>query len=425
MAKQEYFFILGRTPVLSLAEILSVLSLKNLKTEITLVSAEVAVLSIEGEFDASSLINQLGGTVKVGKVIQSADIESEEKSFWDIFSSGNLLRHYLPEREGKMHIGISIYDGGAEKIYRDNLEKILKELNVTVKENLGNAGKKAGFVQIKERYLSSVSVAKNELLKKGAEIVLIASPGKISAGKTLAVQEFGSFSFRDFYRPMKDKRSGIMPPKLARMMINLSSANPEGRFLDPFCGSGTVLSEAAMLGIKNIIGTDISEKAVSDSQKNLDWLFANFRKLTRDNFKIEIYQNDIRTLSGKIPPHTVDTVVTEPYLGPPLFKKPDFNAVRNIFSQLQPLYLQAFEELAKILKPGGSLIIIFPAFEENGNFRFMEILSRIKSLGFEKQEFFPENVQRRFSINLTPRGTILYGGKDQFVYREILRFKKV
>ncbi len=55
-------------------------------------------------------------------------------------------------------------------------------------------------------------------------------------------------------------------PKLLRAMINLSGARRE--VLDPFCGSGGLLIEAALMGLK-VTGVDIDQKMLLRARKNL------------------------------------------------------------------------------------------------------------------------------------------------------------
>jgi tRNA G10 N-methylase Trm11 len=59
---------------------------------------------------------------------------------------------------------------------------------------------------------------------------------------------------------------GMLPPKLARMMINLTKNNTA--IYDPFCGLGTVLIEALHMGRIHILASDISEAMVSATEKN-------------------------------------------------------------------------------------------------------------------------------------------------------------
>ena len=57
-------------------------------------------------------------------------------------------------------------------------------------------------------------------------------------------------------------------PKLARAMVNLTGAKRGEVILDPFCGSGGILIEAGLMGMKTI-GYDINKKMVWKSMVNL------------------------------------------------------------------------------------------------------------------------------------------------------------
>ena len=70
------------------------------------------------------------------------------------------------------------------------------------------------------------------------------------------------------YRPFQSPIS--IEPKYARAMINLSEAKAGERFGDPFCGTGGILIEAALVGLYPI-GGDISSKVVSGAKKNLEF----------------------------------------------------------------------------------------------------------------------------------------------------------
>lgn len=440
---KQYFFILGRNAPLSLAEITSVLSHLHINYLVKNLSQEVVILETEGVLESLDLMDTLGGTIKLGEVINKVNLDEDELQFENIFSAKNLLANFLSKKEGKLHIGISIYSAGCPNQYISRLFTKLKYLNTLVKENLREKGLRAGFVKVKERSLSSVSVFKNQLIERGVEIVLILTNEKILVGKTLAVQEFEEFSFRDIYRPKKDKRSGIMPPKLARIMINLAEIEKKDVLLDPFCGSGTILQEGVVMGYKNIIGSDISGKAISDTRQNLNWLFRYLktprlwrgggenRELVDLSCNIKLWEIDVRFLDKKIPVNSVDAIVTEPYLGPPLYKKPDTEGIKKTLLELEKLYQQAFSQFFKILKPGGKVVIIFPVFERPYNlkkatqtFKFLDILDKIKKMGFSQKEFFHKDLQNKFSLSTNNRNSIIYGNTSQFVKREILIFQK-
>ncbi|MFA6422798.1 MAG: hypothetical protein WCV92_05385, partial [Candidatus Buchananbacteria bacterium] len=64
----KYFFILGKTPVLSIAEITSLFARDQVEFELVECSAEVLIVETKKELDADYLMAQLGGTVKLGIV---------------------------------------------------------------------------------------------------------------------------------------------------------------------------------------------------------------------------------------------------------------------------------------------------------------------------------------------------------------------
>ena len=70
--------------------------------------------------------------------------------------------------------------------------------------------------------LASVVVTKNLLLEKGAEICIIGGKEKVYTAKTLVVQDFEDYGRRDYQRPVRDEQQGMIPPKVAQIMLNLS-----------------------------------------------------------------------------------------------------------------------------------------------------------------------------------------------------------
>ena len=83
-------------------------------------------------------------------------------------------------------------------------------------------------------------------------------------------------SQRPFFHP------SALSPKLARCMINLARVKQNVRLVDPFCGTGSILIEAGLIGCE-IIGSDVNPKMVRGSQKNLDFFhIPNYTVLVAD-----------------------------------------------------------------------------------------------------------------------------------------------
>jgi tRNA (guanine10-N2)-dimethyltransferase len=60
-----------------------------------------------------------------------------------------------------------------------------------------------------------------------------------------------------------------MPSKLARCMVNLARAKGSEMVLDPFCGTGSVMVEAALVGCRTL-GFDVQRRMILGCRKNLN-----------------------------------------------------------------------------------------------------------------------------------------------------------
>ncbi|MCX6743572.1 MAG: hypothetical protein NT116_05025, partial [Candidatus Parcubacteria bacterium] len=219
----KYFFVLGKNPVLSKAEIEAVLQISDIRYQISEFSGNVLILEIEKKLDVSWLNNCLGGTVKIGKILDKiSNLENFKDRFFDLIKFGN----------GKVYFGFSLYSLDPN-IHLKHLAKKLTPVAMEIKRKLREEKNiNSRYVVSKELELSSVIVKKNKLLQNGAEICFLikekpsfakASEGKeILVGQTLAVQPFEEFGSRDYGRPSRDDVSGMIPPKLARIMVNLA-----------------------------------------------------------------------------------------------------------------------------------------------------------------------------------------------------------
>ena len=242
-----------------------------------------------------------------------------------------------------------------------------------IKKELRGLGISSRLVVSREKSLSAVIVKKEKVIDFIITEKII--------GKTCAVQEFEEYSKRDYKRPRSDARSGMLPPKLARIMVNLAGNNRDKIILDPFCGSATLLMEAMTVGYNKIIGSDLSKKAVEDSKLNMDWLAS---ELKLDNPNYQIYNIDVKNISQKLDSSSIDVISTEPYLGPPISGNEDEKQITGIKKDLEKLYISSFTEFKKILKPKGKIVIVFPSWHINNKIYKLDIEKNIYQLGFKR-----------------------------------------
>jgi tRNA G10 N-methylase Trm11 len=385
---KKYFFVLGSNIELSLAELKSLFPKKEWS-----LYKNILIADFEDELEVKNLIQVLGGTIKIGEIINQTSM-ANRKALSQMTKKALEESALLSGKERKFNFGFSFY--GEEKIFGNFFK-----LGLAVKNTLKEKSISSRMVTSKEKSLSSVVVEQNKLIEDGLEVCFITSKKRVFIGKTLFVQDFKGLSKRDFGRPKRDDHSGMIPPKLAQIMINLARRNDfytDKKILDPFCGSGTILMEALLMGFKNVIGSDISEKAILYSRENIDWLISDFKKdIKKDSIKT--FESDALKLEESMEGELVDYIVCEPYLGPQRGYK-DFN---EVVLELKDLYTKALLVFYKILKEGGRVVMIWPQFRAEGKTWMVR-----PEIGK-----FNEDGKK-----------IVYGREDQKVWREIVTLIK-
>lgn len=390
----KYIFILGSNPGLSLAEILSIFNIRKYT-----LFAEALLVESDVEIDIKRAIDKLGGTIKIAEYKTELEYKDLKEKLADL-----VYKEALNRDKGKFNFAMSLY-GSVNINYKD--------LAIGVKNILRNKAVPSRWVkaQGKLKSLSSASVYHNKLLdKNGVELLVIANDKTVIIAKTIKVQNFINYSKRDYGRPERDSLSGMIPPKLAKMMINLAGVKSGDKILDPFCGSGTIINEALLLGLKNIYAFDISKKAIEDTNNNLKWLKKEF---SQDISKVKIKELDVRKISQHLSLNSIDAVCTEPYLGPQRGKI----EAKAVKSELDKLYSEALEELYKVLKPKAKIVMIWPMFFPEKSPLYLD--PSIK--GYKKISY-----KHLINLNLlNKRQNLFYGRPGQRLWRELVVLEKV
>ncbi len=393
----KYFFVLGTNAALSIAELAAVLDLKDARV----LAADFLVWETKIEINAANLIKNLGGTIKIGEIKESLPAGDESKLHKALANFARVKKYQ--SQEGKFNFGFSDYGK-----YQFNK----KDLGLKLKKYFSEEKISSRFVISREKTLSSVVVTQNKLIARGIEFVLIKDGADVLIGETLAVQPFKDLSRRDYGRPARDDESGMLPPKLAQIMINLAQVkNADDLIIDPFCGSGTMLSEAMLMGYKNLFGSDISAKAIDDTHKNISWIKELYEV---KDVKIKILVKNVLDLAKFVKAGSAEAVITEPFLGP----QRGLIEFKTVSRSLEELYSGALKEFRSVLRKGGRVVMVWPLF-------YGQKPIAPDYDGFRLVNMIPENLRQSEFIKKHNRETIVYGRPGQRVYREIVVLEKI
>jgi tRNA G10 N-methylase Trm11 len=368
-----YLFILGKDRELSLAE----LEARYPDGRLSVSGSDFAVLELKKKIGQSEF-NNLGGVIKMGEVISETDRGQLSAEL-----AGQLAKHHSG---GKLNYGISVC-GWHEKNLRPLLldtKKLLKE------EGVGS--------RFANQHFLNLSAAQYKGIRgKGVEFLVAKDGGKFIVAEVIAVQDIDSYSRRDYYKPYRDMRVGMMPPKLAQIMINL--AGDAGTIWDPFCGGGVLVMEGLLMG-RDMFGSDISQKHLDGAIRNVDWLQREY------NFKnkVTLFVHDA---TSPFQNKKFDAIVCEGYLGPPQTRAQSHDSLKLLIADLDRLYIAFFSALKKV-RFKGPIIIALPFFRisDGGETGLGATVKKIEEMGFEKN----------------PK-VLKYARSDQTVGRSIYRFQ--
>jgi len=205
----------------------------------------------------------------VGKLRQIIRIETEAKSVKSIVHRAAMTR--------VCNIELAYCNATAEEIFE-------KVRSASLEEFLGKG--ETFVVRVRRIGESSPQLVGNELERKLGEVLLRRVTGArvrlVNQDKTF----FGVLTDTKFIfglrlaeivpKPFVERRPrkrpffhpSSMPSKLARCMVNLAQPKAGELVLDPFCGTGSLLIEAGLIGCR-VVGFDAQRRMVRGSLRNL------------------------------------------------------------------------------------------------------------------------------------------------------------
>ncbi len=379
-----FIAILGRQPALGIAE------LERLYGNVTWFSGESAVIDTP-RFD----FERLGGSQKAGRIVAElprGDWMQASRKIVQFYSS------HWQGRTGKLTLGISSYgfDVSAREVQKTGL---------ILKAKLKQSGASLRLVPNADPALNTATSHHNKLGLSDNKVELLVvrnNNGKIIIAESIGAQNITAYARRDQERPKRDAFVGMLPPKLAQIIINLANPVIGTRVLDPFCGTGVVLQEACLQGFK-VYGTDLSDKMVGYTTQNLDWL-ATTHHLDIDSI---IEPGDAMKHQWS---STIGAVACEGYLGQPFSAPPSHAKLAEVRKNCNYIMSEFLRNIGRQLTPGTPLCVAVPAWRAiDGSFTHLPLITQLDSMGFT-------------SVTLTTvrSSELLYYRDDQVVARELL-----
>ena len=162
-----------------------------------------------------------------------------------------------------------------------------------------------------------------------------------------------TFRFRGAQRAFT---AAALRPPVAHALVWLTQPAVSDVFLDPFCGSGTVVEERAVYEAVRVIGSDASPEALVAARENVG-----------TSARVELYEWDARHLP--LDARSVDAVATNLPFGRQVGER----------AEMAELYRDFARELQRILSPHGVAIVLteLPELVEGGLERTRLLAERV------------------------------------------------
>ncbi len=392
--KMQTIAILGRQPALGLAELESLYGAEHIKP----FGKSACLLDIK---PADIGFNRLGGVMRLAEVI--TELPSQK---W--VEIEKYLLDTAPEQaqsiDGKLSFGISVFGLAV------NSRQIAKTA-LLLKKAIKAAGNSVRMVPQKDTTLGTAQVLYNKLTaKNGWELLVVSNKDTALLARTTNIQDIDAYSARDQARPKRDAKVGMLPPKLAQILINLASAstkpNDENIVLDPFCGTGVVLQEASLMGF-GVSGTDIDPRMVDYSIANMSWLRDKYPDKST-YLRIEI--GDATKFSWT-PKPTI--IAAETFLGHPLSSLPNGEHLSKIIYEANLINHRFLQNIASQLNSGNRLCLGVPAWRGKHEFLHLPMLDHLTEMGYTRVRFEHASNEE-----------LIYHRENQIVGRELLTLVK-
>lgn len=277
---------------LPLAELKAVLTCENIDCDVEVITQGLILLKSLNELDFyknyKTLVRRLAYTHEIHELILRTDLNNLESGFNSVNWNDYIEEDFVVRIKRFEKVNIDTTD----------VERRLGHLILSSNNTASDTSGKADVAELKVNLNNPKSF-----------IRVVATQKEVFIG----IEKF-KLNKKHFQNLKPHKRPffypGSMSPKLARCMVNLSHIKEDQLLLDPFCGTGGILIEGAMIGTK-LIGSDINWKMKNGTLINLDYCSnLDYCDICENDY--EAHHIDVRELKLY---KKVDAVVTDPPYG--------------------------------------------------------------------------------------------------------------
>lgn len=401
----QYAAILGHQSHISLAELAATIPDFTLES----IEQKIVVLFSSSQALSQDTVDLLGGTSLLAQRITDADV-----SMTDI---PKIMANEVQSVKKKVTFGLRCFGIPRPQVKTAYIKgkQIMKDQKQPCRY-VGNEKKPAAIA-----LLHGAQILNG---KKGVELFIVKQNAGLWVGKTIAAQDIDAYTWRDMEKPVRDTTVGLLPPKLAQILLNFGASmvrtppDPKRKkpkkevytVLDPFCGTGVIPLECLLRGW-NVIASDVAQKAVNGTQKNIDWMRKEKKILKKDVSDTVTKHDATKPFAFKNLP---DFVSTETSLGPNLEKganKRDATKMRNDNEKLQAAFIHNAAETL----PGVPLVCTWPFWKVNKEIIALEKIWKVlDEAGYDA--ILPAGIEAQDP----EKPSLLYQRKEQFVGRQIV-----
>jgi len=334
-----FFLVSGENPTLPFAEVRAILEAENLLFSILFKATQVLVVESDARC-LESIARRASLTRACGPFITCCKASTEE----------------ILSKIKKADLSAYIASG--------------ESFSVRVKRIRGSSPRINGLLlerEIGRIILESVKGTRVNLEKPEKNFLGILSDGKFIFGLKTVEIKAGEFMTRGPSRTVFS-HSAAMPPKMARCMVNLARSKSGDLVLDPFCGTGSFLVEAGLIGCR-IIGFDVKRRMVEGCIQNLS--------------ACGIRPEGLLVADARVPPLTsksVECIVTDPPYG---------TSTTTLGMETSEVFRSFLLASKDFLKNGGRICLAAP--------KAVNVSLIAKKLGFKHKESHFIYIHRRLT----------------------------